>query len=320
MPSMAVAGAKAPAGVEFVDPGRSYASTAWLAALLVAGFLLDLGLGGGRAHLVGWLVAFVLVVGIDALIVRAARTFRRVELTATELRYGEQRLPRAAILGYQSQGRSGVSLHLTDGRTLLVPTRHAEVFAAALGAGMAVADIRPADGADAAAIADIEQRSRALYRVAGMDLPDAYSPTEGGGGDDRVVLVSGRPPEAFVRLTEVDGAVNIAAMAVVPKRMNGGLGTALLDAACGWARGHGYRAITVTTYADVDWSAEFFAARGFTEATDLGPEMLELRDWERAVGLDEVGRRVVLRRELRCGGGLSAAPCGSRRRGGSPRR
>jgi len=31
---------------------------------------------------------------------------------------------------------------------------------------------------------------------------------------------------------------------------------------------------------------------------DITPELVELRDWERAVGLDTLGRRVVMRREL----------------------
>jgi hypothetical protein len=32
--------------------------------------------------------------------------------------------------------------------------------------------------------------------------------------------------------------------------------------------------------------------------TELGPGMAELRDWECAIGLDQVGRRIVMRRAL----------------------
>ena len=66
----------------------------------------------------------------------------------------------------------------------------------------------------------------------------------------------------------------------------------LLDAACAWARDNGYRAITLTTYADVAWNAPFYSARGFVELTELTPELVEIRDWERDVGLDDVGRPV----------------------------
>lgn len=301
--------------VEYVDPGRSYLSTAVLAALIVIGFLVDIGVvGGGGAHAIGWGVAFVLVVGIDALAVHATRTFRSVVVTPDELRVGEARVARAEILGYQAdvepglpvlgqrglglpRGSVGLALHLKDGRTVVVPARRPEQLVAALKAQLQVADIRPADEADAEAIADIEERSITLYRVAGMDIPDAYTNTIEA-SDALVVLVSGRPPDGFIRLADVDGAVNIALMAVVPKRMKGGLGSSLLDAACGWSVAHGYRAMTVTTYANIDWNGKFFASRGFTVLDRPGPEMAELRDWERAVGLDALGERVVMRREL----------------------
>jgi hypothetical protein len=72
----------------------------------------------------------------------------------------------------------------------------------------------------------------------------------------------------------------------------------LLDAACAWARTAGYRAVTLTTYAEVAWNAPFYAERGFVELTSLTPALAELRDWERDIGLDAVGRRVAMRRDL----------------------
>ena len=79
--------------------------------------------------------------------------------------------------------------------------------------------------------------------------------------------------------------------------MRRGVGSALLEAACTWARAAGYPAITLITFADVPWNAPFYAARGFAETAST-PEIAELRDWERAVGLDAVGRRIVMRRDL----------------------
>ena len=113
------------------------------------------------------------------------------------------------------------------------------------------------------------------------------------------MFVAGRPPVGFVQLDEVDGLAHVQALAVLPSHMRQGLGSALLDAAFDWARDHGYPAITLCTYArDRRGTAPFYASRGFVELTELTPELAELRDWERDVGLDEVGRRCVMRRDL----------------------
>ena len=61
---------------------------------------------------------------------------------------------------------------------------------------------------------------------------------------------------------------------------------------------YSYSAITLTTYADVPWNAPFYAGRGLVEIAELTPELAELRDWERTVGLDELGPRIVMRRSF----------------------
>ena len=80
--------------------------------------------------------------------------------------------------------------------------------------------------------------------------------------------------------------------------MRQGVGSALLDAACAWAKARGYQAITLTTYADIAWNAPFYQTRGFVELTALTPELSELRTWERDMGLDALGRRIAMRRDL----------------------
>ncbi len=44
------------------------------------------------------------------------------------------------------------------------------------------------------------------------------------------------------------------------------------------------------------WNGPFYARHGFVELTDPGPGLRQLRDTERRLGLDALGRRVVLRR------------------------
>lgn len=297
------------------EPARSYRTSLTLFVLLVAGFGADLALGGGTNHLPGWGLAVVLVVGVDALAVHAARSRRSITLTGSELRVGDAVLPRAQIAGVAAEvevglpvlgrsagaglprGTAGLTIRVADGRLLVVPTRYPARLTEALVVEVAVPGVRLAEAQDLPLLAEIDDRADMLFRVAGIDLPVIPFP-EDAMHDARAVFVSGRPPVAFVRVDEVDGLAHIEALAVIPGRMRRGLGSALLEAACGWARSSGYRAITLITFADVAWNAPFYTARGFVEVEQLTPEIVELRDWEIAMGLDEQGRRIVMRREL----------------------
>jgi len=296
------------------EPARTFASSIGLLVLMLCGFVLDLILGGGIAHVIGWLIGTVLVVGIDVLVVGAARTHRSVTLTDDELRVGEQAVSRAEIvavslgddrdlpvLGISSgslpRGSSAVTLRLADGRAIAVPTRHPERLAGALALGDAVPVARTADADDLPLLAEIDHRAESLFRVAGMELPDipfSLDALHSAGA----IFVVGRPPVGFVVVGEVDGVAHVQELAVLPGHMRKGIGSVLLDSAISWARRKGYRAITLTTYADVPWNAPFYAARGFTALDALTPGLAEIRDWEHAVGLDAVGRRIAMRRDL----------------------
>jgi GNAT superfamily N-acetyltransferase len=315
------AGDSAP-GSWYREPARSYLSTAGLALLIVLGFVIDLLLGGAWAHLIGWAIAFVVVVGIDALTVHAARTFRSITVSDSQLRVGEDVIERAQILGIEvgvvgagsasgpvrqilgrtaaegmPRGSVGISLHLADGRHVIVPTRHPDRLAERLQVRLEVPEVRPATRDELPLLAEIDARAGTLFSVAGLQLPRIVFPVDKL-PHSKAVFVQGRPPVAFVRVEEVDGLAHVEELAVLPSHMRRGIGSALLAAACAWAAGAGYPAITLITYADVAWNGPFCAARGFVEVEALTPELAELRDWERTVGLDAIGRRVVMRREL----------------------
>ena len=55
------------------------------------------------------------------------------------------------------------------------------------------------------------------------------------------VFVAGRPPVGFVQIEEVDGLAYLVELAVIPRWMRQGIGTALVDRACEWARAHATR-------------------------------------------------------------------------------
>lgn len=57
-------------------------------------------------------------------------------------------------------------------------------------------------------------------------------------------------------------------------------------------------AITLTAYADVPRNAPWYAARGFVEWPDVPPGLAAIRTWEVSAALDDVGRRIVMRRDL----------------------
>jgi len=300
----------------YSEPARSY-RTAWaLFGVLVLGFLADLALGGGLSHVWAWLIAVVLVVGADALVTHAVRVTRSITVTPSELRVGEHAVARDSIVGFATdvdpslpvlgqgagqglpRGAPGLAVHVLGGEVLAVPTRHPDRLAAALDVPVETAGIRPAEPDELEAVPEIERRAEALFHVAGIDLPSGWS-TIDELHDARAVFVAGRPAVGVVRIEEFDGLAHVELLAVIPARMREGLGTALLEAACEWAVANGYPAITLITFADVAWNAPFYAARGFAVIEDITPELAELRDWERAVGLDTLGRRVVMRRELR---------------------
>ena len=299
----------------YYEPAQTYRSAWALFGAFAAGFVADLALGHGSKHIWAWLVAVVLVVGVDVLVTRAARTMRSI--TVTPHGAARRRERRAARVDHR-RGRPGGSVAagvgperrpgpaarhagagpaLADGAVLVVPTRHPDRLAAALHVSHEAPDVRLAEPDDLVELPEIDRRAETLFRVAGFQLPEITIPVDAM-HDALVIFVAGRPAVGFVWVSEVDGVAYIEELAVIPGRMRQGLGTALLESACDWAAAAGYPAITLITYADVPWNAPFYATRGFTVVDDITPGLAALREKERAVGLDAVGTRVVMRRDL----------------------
>jgi GNAT superfamily N-acetyltransferase len=157
--------------------------------------------------------------------------------------------------------------------------------------------VREASPADLVLLPEIDERADTVFRMAGYDLPEVPF-REDEWAAAKAVFVLGRPPVGFARVDEVDDLAHLAEMAVIPGSMRQGIGASLLERSCEWARAHGYPAITLTTYADVAWNGPYYAARGFVETGEVTPGLARLRERERTSGLDDVGRRVVMRRDL----------------------
>jgi GNAT superfamily N-acetyltransferase len=155
--------------------------------------------------------------------------------------------------------------------------------------------VRVASAADLGEVPAVEDAADGLFRERGvLDLPAAAPAALR--ADAWRVLVAGRPVVGFAALERVDGEVHLEQLSVHPSAMRRGVGAALLEAAVDVARAVGARRVTLTTYADVPWNGPWYAARGFTEVTDPGPELAARVAHEAALGLEVHGRRVVMAR------------------------
>ena len=109
-------------------------------------------------------------------------------------------------------------------------------------------------------------------------------------------------PVGFALVELLDDAAHLEEIDVHPDHGRRGLGAALVDAVCGWARDAGLPAVTLTTFRDVPWNGPFYARLGFREvaAGRMGPELADLVHEEAEQGLSPE-RRIAMRRELHPG-------------------
>ena len=106
-------------------------------------------------------------------------------------------------------------------------------------------------------------------------------------------------PVGFALAAVVDGLAHLEELDVHPDHARRGLGTALVESVCEWARKAGFEAITLSTFRDLPWNAPFYARMGFRilAEDELTDGLLQLREAEAERGLP-IGKRVVMRREL----------------------
>jgi 4-diphosphocytidyl-2-C-methyl-D-erythritol kinase len=106
-------------------------------------------------------------------------------------------------------------------------------------------------------------------------------------------------PVGFVWLDDEIGAdaVGIAEIDVLPAHGRQGIGAALLDHACDWARAAGHARVDLGTLADVPWNAPFYAKHGFAQVDKTDPAFAHARARDRENGFPE-DLRVFMSRTL----------------------
>ena len=268
------------------EPAARYTSSWILAAFVVVGFAVDSARAGHVAHLLGWVIGGVLIVGINVLIVHAARTMRSITVTSGDIRVGEQWVERAHLAGIDRsddtahvlgqtphtalpRGVPGLRLRLVNGEVTIVPTRRPHALESALGLGESsrrgepdVVDVHLATPDELDALGAIAQRAATLYRVAELDAPP--DTTAAGLATASAVLVAGAPAVGFIQLDRDGDVVRVSTIAVLPARMRHGIGGRLLEAAAEWAVAQGAGAFTAVIDERASWQRPFFAGCGFT--------------------------------------------------------
>lgn len=157
--------------------------------------------------------------------------------------------------------------------------------------------VRVADPTEFGRLRFVELESDRLYEQVDM------GPFEVDDGENHLptaaaVFAVGEPAVGFVSLEVVDGEAHIDQVSVLPDHGRQGIGRVLLEAAIGWTVAAGFHGLTLTTFRDVPWNAPFYRSLGFHEITELAPGLAAIRDHERAVGMDDHGPRVAMRRPL----------------------
>jgi 4-diphosphocytidyl-2-C-methyl-D-erythritol kinase len=106
-------------------------------------------------------------------------------------------------------------------------------------------------------------------------------------------------PVGFVWLDDELGGevIGVAEIDVLPAFHRRGIGTALLEHACAWARSAGYRRVDLGTLADVPWNAPFYARHGFVVVNKHDPAYAYARDRDRENGFPDA-LRVFMSRVL----------------------
>lgn len=105
-------------------------------------------------------------------------------------------------------------------------------------------------------------------------------------------------PIGFALLEMIDGCPHLEEIDVLPEHARQGMGRALIEEVCRWARARGHTSLTLTTFRDVPWNAPYYQRLGFQElpAAEWSVGLQARVAEEAAHGLDPARRVVMVRR------------------------
>jgi GNAT superfamily N-acetyltransferase len=98
---------------------------------------------------------------------------------------------------------------------------------------------------------------------------------------------------------EVDDTIYLQQIDVHPEHGQKGIGYALVDTVCSWAKRHSYRVMSLSTFRDIPWNAPFYSKFGFRilDESELttGFQQIRLKEFEAELPISE---RVIMHRKL----------------------
>jgi GNAT superfamily N-acetyltransferase len=97
---------------------------------------------------------------------------------------------------------------------------------------------------------------------------------------------------------EVDDTLYLQQIDVEPAHGRRGIGSALVNTVCVWAKQRGYEIVSLSTFRDLPWNAPFYSKLGFhpVDEADLTTGFQQIRLKELAAGLP-VSDRVIMHRK-----------------------
>jgi GNAT superfamily N-acetyltransferase len=103
----------------------------------------------------------------------------------------------------------------------------------------------------------------------------------------------------FAITCEVDDTIYLQEMDVNPAHGRRGIGSALVETVCDWAKLQGYQTISLSTFRDLPWNAPFYSKLGFQmlDESELSIGFKQIRLQEMEAGLP-ISNRVIMHREL----------------------
>jgi len=167
-------------------------------------------------------------------------------------------------------------------------------------------EVRPATVADTEPLPRIELASGELFRTVGLDAVADSAPTApevfaAAHRDGRLWVAVAATGEvvAFALCVYMDGHHHLQQLSVLPDHGRRGLGRALVEVVCVWARAEGGGQVTLSTFSDVAWNGPYYERLGFRPLAEweLGPDLAEARVHEQAQGLD-ISKRMMMRRDV----------------------
>jgi 4-diphosphocytidyl-2-C-methyl-D-erythritol kinase len=166
--------------------------------------------------------------------------------------------------------------------------------------------IERAVDAQIATLCAIERAAVQMFRghaiwpaYAAAELPPDFLREAIARGHAWVARLPGGEVAGFICLDNEEGgdAVGIAELDVHPDHGRRGIGGALLEHACAWARAAGYRRVDLGTLADVPWNAPFYRRHGFAVVDKNDPAFAFARERDRENGFPDA-LRVFMSRPL----------------------